>query len=190
MRIWQSNQCRVRWFWWASYTQGNRPNLQQNGERRRLVVRVMKCLDMRLWCSNCCLHHSVMLERLPPPFCDVQTAASTLLWCSNCCLRPSPQWGTADAEIKVPSLENPELADVLPLKHAHVYSRSEYSHACFAHCQEFLPCPNFYKHAYIYSRSEYSPVCFTHCQEFLPCPNFYKHACMYCIYIYIYIYII
>ena len=23
------------------------------------------------------------------------------------------------------------------------WNRSEYSHACFTHCQEFLPCPNF-----------------------------------------------
>ena len=28
----------------------------------------------------------------------------------------SPQWGTADAEIKVPSVENSELPKVLPLK--------------------------------------------------------------------------
>ena len=28
----------------------------------------------------------------------------------------SPLWGTADAEIKVPSVENPELKKVLPLK--------------------------------------------------------------------------
>ena len=27
-----------------------------------------------------------------------------------------PQWGTVDAKIKVPSVENPELTDVLPLK--------------------------------------------------------------------------
>ena len=24
------------------------------------------------------------------------------------------------------------------------WSRSEYSHACFDYCQDFLPCPNFY----------------------------------------------
>ena len=27
-----------------------------------------------------------------------------------------PQWGTVDAEMKVPSVENPELMNVLPLK--------------------------------------------------------------------------
>ena len=52
-----------------------------------------------------------------------------------------PRWGTVDAEIKVSSLENPELRNVLHLKPV---VGSEYSHACFAHCQEFLPCPNFY----------------------------------------------
>ena len=47
-----------------------------------------------------------------------------------------PQWGTEDAEIKVPSVENSELTNVLPFK---AWSRSDYSHACFAHCQECLP---------------------------------------------------
>ena len=28
----------------------------------------------------------------------------------------NPQWGTADAEIKIPSVENPELTNALPLK--------------------------------------------------------------------------
>ena len=47
------------------------------------------------------------------------------------------QWGTADAEIRVPS----DLTNVLTLK---VCSRSEYSCTCFSYCQEHLPCPNFY----------------------------------------------
>ena len=51
------------------------------------------------------------------------------------------QWGTADTEVKVPSVENPELTKGLPCKS---WNRSEYSHACFTHCQEFLPCSNFY----------------------------------------------
>ena len=43
---------------------------------------------------------------------------------------------------KVPSVENPELTNVLPLRPG--WSRSDYSHACFTpHCQECLPCPNF-----------------------------------------------
>ena len=42
------------------------------------------------------------------------------------------QWGAADAEIKVPSGEN----TLLPFK---VWSRSVYSHTCYAYCQEFLP---------------------------------------------------
>ena len=55
----------------------------------------------------------------------------------------SPQWGTADSEIKVPSVENPELTNVshrFPLK---AWCRSEYSHACFAYyCFNFcLPSP-------------------------------------------------
>ena len=43
--------------------------------------------------------------------------------------------------IKVPSHDNPEPTPrVLPLKP----ERSEYGYTYFAHCQEFVPCPNFY----------------------------------------------
>ena len=47
-----------------------------------------------------------------------------------------PQWGAADAEIKVPSSENTELKRS-PFK---AWSRSVYSHACYAYCQGFLSC--------------------------------------------------
>ena len=47
----------------------------------------------------------------------------------------SPQWGAADAEIKVPSGENTELKRS-PFK---ACSRSVYSHAFYAYCQGFLP---------------------------------------------------
>ena len=45
-----------------------------------------------------------------------------------------PQWGAADAEIKVPSGENTELKRS-PLE---AWSRSVYSRACCAYCQGFL----------------------------------------------------
>ena len=48
----------------------------------------------------------------------------------------APQWGAADAEIKVPSGENTELKHS-PFK---AWSRSVYSHTCYAYCQGFLPC--------------------------------------------------
>ena len=48
----------------------------------------------------------------------------------------SPQWGAADAEIKVPSGENTELKSS-PFK---AWSRSVYSHTCYAYCQGLLPC--------------------------------------------------
>ena len=48
----------------------------------------------------------------------------------------SPQWGAADAEIKVPSGENTELKrSPFP-----AWSRSVCSHTCYAHCQGVLPC--------------------------------------------------
>ena len=48
----------------------------------------------------------------------------------------SPQWGAADAEIKVPSGKNTELKRS-PFK---AWSRLAYSHTCYAYCQGFLPC--------------------------------------------------
>ena len=47
-----------------------------------------------------------------------------------------PQWGAADAEIKVPSSENTQLKRS-PFK---AWSRSVYGHTCYAYCQGFLPC--------------------------------------------------
>ena len=47
----------------------------------------------------------------------------------------SPQWGAVDAEVKVPSGENTELNN-FPFK---AWSRSLYSHTCYAYCQGFLP---------------------------------------------------
>ena len=48
----------------------------------------------------------------------------------------APQWGAADAEIKVPSGENTELKRSPFI----AWSRSVYSHTCYAYCQGFLPC--------------------------------------------------
>ena len=51
-------------------------------------------------------------------------------------LLPFPQWGAADAEIKVPSVENTELIGFS----FRAGSRSLYSHTCYAYCQGFPPC--------------------------------------------------
>ena len=48
----------------------------------------------------------------------------------------TPQWGAADADIKVPSGENTELKRSL----VKAWSKSVYSHTCCAYCQGFLPC--------------------------------------------------
>ena len=47
----------------------------------------------------------------------------------------TPQWGTEDAEIKVPSGENTELKRSA----VKAWSRSVYNHKCYAYCQKFLP---------------------------------------------------
>ena len=56
----------------------------------------------------------------------------------NCvkCFGEAPQWGAADAEIKVPSGKNTELKRS-PFK---ALRRSIHSHTCYAYCQGFLPC--------------------------------------------------
>ena len=43
----------------------------------------------------------------------------------GCHCATAPQWGIADAEIKVQSVENPKLKD----SHCKTWSSSEYSHA-------------------------------------------------------------
>ena len=48
----------------------------------------------------------------------------------------SPQWGAADVEIKVPSVENTELQG----SSFRAWSRSVYCHKCSVYCQGFLPC--------------------------------------------------
>ena len=59
------------------------------------------------------------------------------------CFPSHPLWDSAETEIKVPSVENSELTNFFPRK---AWRRSEYSHGCFAHCQEFLHCSNSYLH--------------------------------------------
>ena len=48
----------------------------------------------------------------------------------------TPQWGAADAEIKVPSGENTELKRS-PFQ---TWSRSVYSYTCYAYWRGVLPC--------------------------------------------------
>ena len=83
----------------------------------------MKTVQFQVWCSCCNMN-------------DEQVCLSA------CCTRsppsrsPSPQWGAADAEIKVSSGENTELKRS-PFK---TWSRSAYSPTCYGYCQGFLPC--------------------------------------------------
>ena len=49
-----------------------------------------------------------------------------------------------DAEIVISMAEDPELTvDKYSSFKLGVGQNIQYSHACFAHCQEFLPCPEF-----------------------------------------------
>ena len=78
--------------------------------------------------DNSPLSHSVLpVLYLPYWSFQLHIYESLLKW--------SPQWGAADAEIKVPSGENTEFKRS-PFK---AWSRSVYSHTCYAYCQGFLP---------------------------------------------------
>ena len=87
--------------------------------------------DSRLcWCLGCQIF--VFSNRFWMP---VFWAFYVLLsFCIYSLSPPPPQWGAADAEIKVPSDENTELKRC-PFK---AWSRSVYSHTCSAYCQGFL----------------------------------------------------
>ena len=68
--------------------------------------------------------------------CWVFLLSAIALMCNQFLLCGDPQWGAADAEIKVPSGENTELKRS-PFQ---AWSRSVYSHTCYAYCQGFLSC--------------------------------------------------
>ena len=65
------------------------------------------------------------------PACIMNQCALTTFVCPD-----TPHRGAADADIKVPSVEKPEL-EGFPFK---AWCRSVYSHTCYAYCQGFLPC--------------------------------------------------
>ena len=84
----------------------------------------------RVICTRwCIIRHQVPIMCTVPPSCLLDISLTFLI------LR-QPQWGAADAEIKVPSGENTERKRS-PCK---AWSRSVYSHTCYAYCQGFLPC--------------------------------------------------
>ena len=68
-----------------------------------------------------------------PTFSYLPLLVTTFFFAS--CLFLSLQWRAADAEIKVPSVENAELEG----SSFKALGRSVYSHTCYAYCQEFLP---------------------------------------------------
>ena len=63
-----------------------------------------------------------------PKYLHVHTGLAIFYW-------DSTLWGAADAEIKVPSGENTELKRSA----FKAWSKSVYSHTCYACCQGFLP---------------------------------------------------
>ena len=72
-------------------------------------------------------------------------------------LDSTPQWGAAVAEIKVSSGENTELKRS-PFQ---AWSRSVYSHTCYAYCQGVLPClflPFVHSSAFFPNLSQFFPV--------------------------------
>ena len=76
----------------------------------------------------------------------------------------TPQWGAADAEIKVPSSRNTELKRS-PFK---AWSRSVYSHKCYAYCQGFFP--------YFYPSGPFTCIFFQNLCRFLLCWLWLTHG--------------
>ena len=72
------------------------------------------------------------------------------------CEAQHSSWVLQVKKFKSPLLRTPNWQSIL-LKFK-AYSMSEYSHAWFIHCQEFLPCPNFY------CQSLYTSVFFPPCK--------------------------
>ena len=117
--------------------------------------RKMDVVKRRVWCLSLCLTSSCFLVFLPVSclcrhyyvvvvsvvWSRLPSAAFTLTF--DLCLSGfcSTVFRSADAEIKAPFRWEPRPDKWSPLK---AWSQSECSHACFAHCQELLPCPNFY----------------------------------------------
>ena len=92
---------------------------------------------------NCTISVLLMLYSAVSSFLGVQryirvifTIITTYVCSETILSLLSPQRGAADAEIKVPSDENTELKRSPFI----AWSRSVYSHMCYAYCQGFLPC--------------------------------------------------
>ena len=76
--------------------------------------------------DRCISTHTVSISPNMHPWFHI-SSINTLLSDTDTLLS-APQWGAADAEIKVPSNENTELKRS-PFK---AWSRSVYSHTCYA----------------------------------------------------------
>ena len=83
-----------------------------------------------------------------------------------CFVIVTPQCGAADAEIKVPSGENTELKRS-PFK---AWSRSIYSHTCYAYCQGFL------SFLIIFTLPVHSPAFFPKPLPIFPCWLWLTHG--------------
>ena len=110
-------------YWSARYYLIKKKKKKRRKKKRR------KCLHM--------LHFKTLfLENVCWPPRRVISASNVFQWfgSTNILFTYTPQWGAADAEIKVPSGENTELKRS-PFK---AWSKSVYSHTCYAYCQGIL----------------------------------------------------
>ena len=89
----------------------------------------VKCVHLYI-CVHTCVRACVAV-------CARACLGARVCVCTCVFFIPSPQWGAADAEIKVPSGKKTELKRP-PFK---AWSRSVYSHTCYAYCQGCLTLP-------------------------------------------------
>ena len=141
-----------------SYFLWNQPNCLLSSHLPHLRCRQMSChiflgANQIVFClltcpisdaGRCPVVFSMEPTKLSSVFSPApsQTHAGGFPWIQpNSPVFPSArlQCGTSSVNINIPSVENPQLTNVLPQKPG---VGQEYSHACFAYCQEFLPCPH------------------------------------------------
>ena len=97
--------------------------------RKLVICESSVGLDMNGQRPTCKLYRTLKMSRRYNQFAFMYSSTTTTFY-------EVPQWGAADAEIKVPSGENTELRR----SSVKAWGRSVYSHTCYAYCQGFLPC--------------------------------------------------
>ena len=95
--------------------------------------------------SLCCLEHCVQTVTLCC-LCCLEHCVETVMLCSLCCLERCVETVTLrslfprSGELRTQKLKSHLVRTELKRSPFQAWSRSVYSHTCYAYCQGFLPC--------------------------------------------------